>query len=139
MSGRSVSEVTLMVGPDELVVREMYASINRRDMNALRKVFARDAIWHGAGQEVRGADRIAQLVQTLIDASARTLHIDLHDVVANDEHVVALQTTRAQRGERHLVDRVVYVFHVRDGRISDAWFHGDPRIQDEFWSTPEVP
>jgi ketosteroid isomerase-like protein len=60
--------------------------------------------------------------------------IELHDVLANDEHAVALQVTQAERGGRMLSDRVVYVFHLRNGKIAEAWFNGDPRVQDDFWA-----
>ncbi len=44
-----------------------------------------------------------------------------------------LQTTTAQLGDNHLSDRVVYVFHIDDRKIIDAWFSGDPRVQEEFY------
>lgn len=74
------------------------------------------------------------MVHQLIEASEGTLQIHLHDVLANDEHTVALQVTTAQRARRSLRDNVVYVYHLRDGRIVEAWFTGDPRVQDEFWA-----
>jgi uncharacterized protein len=120
--------------PDEHVVRRMYAAINQRDVDALVATFAPDAVWHGAGARVEGAESITAMVQQLIEASEGTLQIELHDVLANDEHTVALQVTTAQRAGRSLRDSVVYVYHLRDGRIVDAWFSGDPRVQDEFWA-----
>jgi ketosteroid isomerase-like protein len=62
-----------------------------------------------------------------------TLRWELHDVLANDDHTVALHITRAERKGRSLADRVVYVFHVRDGQIREAWFSGDPRVQADFY------
>lgn len=124
-----------MSHPSEAVVRRMYAAINDRDMDTLVAQFADDAVWHGGEAQIRGKEAIAQLVGELIEASEGTLHIDLHDVVANDEHVVALQSTTAERAGRRLADRVVYVFHVANGKIAEAWFSGDPRVQDEFWSS----
>ena len=123
-----------MAHPDEGVVREMYEAINRRDMDGVAAAFAEDAVWHGGGSSVSGSREIADLVSQLVEASGDTLRIELHDVVGNDEHVVALQVTTAERGGRRLVDRVVYVFHVAEGKINAAWFNGDPRVQDEFWS-----
>ena len=123
-----------MPHPGESVVRGMYEAINRRDMEAVAAAFAEDAVWHGSGAEIRGAQEISGLVSQLIEASGDTLRIDLHDITSSDKHVVALQTTHAERDGRSLEDRVVYVFHVTDGRITEAWFNGDPRTQDEFWS-----
>jgi uncharacterized protein len=123
-----------MAHPNEHVVRRMYAAINERDMGGLLAAFAPDAVWHGAGVRVEGAESIAAMVGALVDASEGTLEVQLHDVVANDEHTVALQVTTAQRKGRSLRDAVVYVYHLRDGVIVDAWFTGDPGVQDAFWT-----
>jgi ketosteroid isomerase-like protein len=123
-----------MPHPNEEVVRRAYAAINRRDIDAFVAAFAENAVWHGSGQSIVGSKPIGALVGQLIDASGGSLQIDLHDVLANDEHVVVLQTTRAERQGRRLEDNVVYVFHVVEGKIAEAWFSGDPRVQDEFWS-----
>jgi uncharacterized protein len=133
--GRAVPDHKAMPHPHEEVVRKAYAAINRRDMDAFVAEFAEDAVWHGGGQSIEGREAIGALVGQLIDAANGTLQISLHDVLANDQHVVALQTTRAERQGRRLEDRVVYVFHVAGGRIAEAWFNGDPRVQDEFWSS----
>ena len=123
-----------MPHPGESVVRGMYEAINRRDMAAVAAAFAEDAVWHGSGSEITGGQAIAGLVSQLIQASGDTLHVELHDITSSDEHVVALQITRAERNGRSLEDSVAYVFHVTGGKITEAWFTGDPRIQDEFWS-----
>ena len=117
----------------EQVIRRAYAALNRGDLGAFSAEFAPDAVWHGAGASITGAEAIGRLVGQLRELSGGTLQVELHDVLANDEHAVALQITRAERGGRSLADRVVYVFHVRDGKIAEAFFTGDPRVQDEFW------
>jgi uncharacterized protein (TIGR02246 family) len=123
-----------MPHPSESVIRRMYEAINRGDQGAFAKEFASDAIWHGGETRVTGRDAIAEIVDQLRKASGGTLRIDLHDVLANDDHAVALQITHAQRDGRSLADRVVYVFHLREGKIVEAWFSGDPRVQDAFWA-----
>jgi hypothetical protein len=122
-----------MPHPNDQVIRRAYAAINRGDLAAFSAQFTEDAIWHGSEAQIIGAEAIADLVAKLREASGGTLRIELHDVLANDDHAVALQTTRAERNGRSLVDRVVYVFHLRDDKIAEAWFNGDPRVQDDFW------
>ena len=112
----------------------MYGAINAGDVDAFVAEFTSDAIWHGGGADITGPQALGTLIEQLREASAGTLQVELHDVLANDDHAVALQITRAEREGRSLADRVIYVFHLRDGRISEAWFNGDPRVQDEFWS-----
>ena len=122
-----------MPHPNEQTIRRAYAAINRGDLPAFSVEFTEDAIWHGSEAQVTGGGAIAELVGQLREASGGTLRIELHDVLANDDHAVALQITRAEREGRSLVDRVVYVFHLRDGKIAEAWFNADPRVQDDFW------
>lgn len=123
-----------MLPPDIEVVRRMYAAINNRDLDAVAKAFGPNAVWHGAGTEIHGNEAIAGMVGEMVEASGDTLHIELHDMLVSNEHVVALQITRAERADRRLEDRVVYVFHVEDRWISEAWFNGDPSVQDAFWT-----
>jgi ketosteroid isomerase-like protein len=120
--------------PNEEVVRRAYAAINRGDIDGFVTEFAENAVWHGSGRTIEGREGIGALVAQLVDASGGSLRIDLHDVLANDKHAVVLQTTTAEREGRRLEDNVVYVFHVADGKIMEAWFNGDPRVQDEFWA-----
>jgi ketosteroid isomerase-like protein len=123
-----------MPHPNEETVRRAYAAINARDVQGFMDEFTQDAVWHGSGTEIRGREALGGLVGGLVEASEGTLHIELHDVLANDEHVAVLQITRAERKGRRLADRVIYVFHLDRGKITEAWFNGDPRVQDEFWA-----
>lgn len=123
-----------MAHPNELVVRRAYEALDRDDMAGFIATFAPDAVLHGGeGVEVAGAERIARMIWQLREMTNGTLRWELHDVLANDDHAVALHTTRAERNGRSLADRVVYVFHVRDGHIREAWFSGDPRVQADFY------
>ena len=123
-----------MTHRDEEVVRRAYEALNRGEVEIFAEHFAEDAVWHGSGAQVQGREAIAGMVDQLVRATEGTLHVELHDVLASKDHVVVLQTTRAERTGRSLADRVVYVFHLRDGKIAEAWFQGDPRVQDEFWA-----
>lgn len=88
---------------------------------------------HGAEGDVSGRESIRAVIETLLTLSKGTLRIDVHDILANEDHTVVLQTTTARIGERRLEDRVVYVFHIADRMIRDAYFTGDPRVQAEFY------
>jgi ketosteroid isomerase-like protein len=64
-----------------------------------------------------------------------TLRLELHDVLANDEHAIALYTTRAERKGRRLEDNEVNTFHMRDGKVTEVWTQAtDLYANDEFWS-----
>jgi hypothetical protein len=68
-------------------------------------------------------------------ASGGTIRIDLHDVIGNNGHVVALTTVRAEREGRTLQDNTVQVFHIRDGTATEVWTHpAGLCATGEFWS-----
>jgi ketosteroid isomerase-like protein len=61
------------------------------------------------------------------------LEIRVHDVLANDDHVVLLSDRRARRDDRSVDMRAASIYHVRDGRIAEAWLmEWDPYAIDEF-------
>jgi ketosteroid isomerase-like protein len=89
----------------------------------------RSAAWLAhVGQAVRRDGRLAELTGTLRG--------EIHDVLASDDHVVVLQTTRGERdGHGSLEDREAIVLHVRDGTIVEVWEHpGDVYAMDAFFS-----
>lgn len=130
-----------MVHPNENLIRDAFAAYARGDIEALRRDFlAEDVRWHFPGQSPlaghhEGADRVVALFGRLGELSSGTHRLELHDVIANDEHVVALHATRAERAGRRLQINAAQVFHVRDGKVTEAWtLHDDPDAVDEFWS-----
>ena len=59
----------------------------------------------------------------------------LHDVVANDEHVIALIDATGKRGDRTLDYRVAEIYHMRNGKVTHRWaFSDDTAAVAEFFS-----
>jgi hypothetical protein len=50
---------------------------------------------------------------------------ETHDVIANDDHTIALLTAHAIRGGETLDYKVAEIYHVRDGKISGRWAFSD--------------
>jgi uncharacterized protein len=126
---------------NEDLVREGYAAFARGDIEALgSRFFAGGIRWHFPGRSPFGGDYegVAEVLGWLgrtFEASGGTISIELHDVIGNDEHVVALTTVRAQREGRSIQDHTAQVFHVRDGKVTEVWTHpGDLYATDAFWS-----
>jgi ketosteroid isomerase-like protein len=127
--------------PNEDLVREGFAAFGRGDMDALRKqIFAEDIRYHVPGRsplagDYEGIEQVLQLFARLFELSGGTFSAELHDVLANDEHAVALTTVRAERAGKQLTDNQVLTFHIRDGKASEAWVQAtDQYAGDEFWS-----
>jgi uncharacterized protein len=122
------------------IVREGYAAFSRGDLEGLRKeFFAPDLIWHYAGKSqlaghYHGVDEVVNWLVRSFELSDGTLAVELHDVVGNDEHVVALVTVRATRQGKQLFDQGVHVFHLSEGRATQVWLlPGDLYTNDAFW------
>jgi hypothetical protein len=52
--------------------------------------------------------------------------LDIHDILANDEHVVVLANQTATRHGESYLGPVVHVHHMdADGRTTESWFLAD--------------
>lgn len=126
--------------PNEDIVRRGYAAFAAGDRDALRELLAPDVTWHvpGAGSlagTYKGADDVLGMFARLAERTDGTYRADLHDVAGNDEHVFSAHVASGRRGKKALRAAGVVVFHVRDGRVSEAWeASGDQHMVDDFWS-----
>jgi uncharacterized protein len=131
-----------MTHPNEDLLREAFAAFQRGDLAALQsKYFAEDIRYHVPGRsqisgDYEGIDEVFGFFGRLFELSGGTLRLEVHDVLANDEHGVALYTVRAEREGRELVDNEVLIAHpTPDGKAAEVWTQSaDQYAYDEFWS-----
>ena len=129
-----------MAHPNETLLRNGYEAFEKGDLDTLRGIFADDIVWHSPGNgplagDYRGIDHVFGLFAKVAELSGGTLRNDVHDVLANDEHAVALVTVRGEREGKTLEDLQSHVFHVSDGRVTEVWLEAfDLYANDEFWS-----
>ncbi len=129
-----------MAHPNEETVREGFAAFSAGDMDTLRRIIAPDAIWHVPGRSpisgsYKGIEEVLGFFGRTVALSEGTFAVDVHDIVGNDEHVFAAYAVSGKRAGKSLRDNAVLVFHVRDGRMTEAWATtGDQYGTDEFWS-----
>lgn len=129
-----------MAHPNEDLVRRGYAAFAVADVATLKELFAENIVWHVGGRspitgDYKGAAEVLGFFARLAGLAGGTFRTDVHDVLANDEHVVALVTLNAQRDGRTLNDSGAQVFHVAGGKVTEVWFHpGDQTASDKFWS-----
>jgi uncharacterized protein len=130
-----------MAHPNEDLARRGYAAFAAGDMATLDDLFADDIVWHVGGRgplsgDYEGKEAVIAYFGRLAQETGGNFRIELHDMLANDEHVVALTSASAERQGRSLDNaRGVQVFHIRDGKVTESWFHsGDQYADDEFFS-----
>jgi hypothetical protein len=125
--------------PNAALARRALDGVDRGDSSAMVALLADDIVWREMGRDepIRGKDAVlARLAELGGVADVRT---KLHDVVANDEHGVALVTARATRGGRTLTYRVAEIVHFRDGKVTERWAFSDDteRIVRFFADSPD--
>ena len=126
--------------PNVELTRRGYEAFAKGDLVALSELFADDVTWHVAGVgplsgTYRGRDEVFGFFGRLAEETAGTFRLDVHDVLANDEHSVALCTLSASRRGKSVEVPVANVTHVRDGKVTEFWgATADPQASIDFWS-----
>ena len=120
--------------PNAKLVREGLEAFNRGDLQAFANLIADDVVWHQIGAEtVHGKEAMARA--TPGGEVDWQITADVHDVVANDEHAIALVDAHATRGDGRTLDyRTAEITHIRDGKLTERWAFSDDtqRIIDFF-------
>jgi ketosteroid isomerase-like protein len=112
--------------PNVARIRDGYAAFANGDFAVLNDLFAEDLQWHEGGRnqlagEYRGRDAVYGLFGKLIEITEGAFHLDLHAVVADDDHGVALITLMASRGGQRINVNGVHIMHLRDGQVTEFW------------------
>jgi uncharacterized protein len=131
---------------DAALIRRAYRAIAKQDLYLLRTLFTDDAVWRVPGESVvagthEGPEAIAEMFGKLRDKTDGTVWLDLHDVAASRDHVVALQRVRARRNTRTLEAQQLVVFHVHGGMIREVWgpVSMTQSKDDAFWGMKGKP
>jgi ketosteroid isomerase-like protein len=130
-----------MAHPNEDLVREAFAAFGRGDMDYLQKqIFSDDVRYHQPGRsavagDYEGPGQVIGLFARIFELTGGTFSVELHDVLANDEHAVALYTARGEReGKQQLSDNNVLTAHIRDGKASELWVQPTDMYTEPFSS-----
>ena len=125
--------------PNAELFRRGYTAFQNGDLDAVRALFAADIKWHtpGGGKfsgTRNGVDDTIGLFLQQFEESGGTFKVELHDIVANDEHAVALATWSAQKDGRSVSSNYTHVAHISGDRMTESWiFDEDPSKADDFW------
>ena len=125
---------------NEAVVRRIFDAFTRRDVFALRGLFAADAVWTVPGDGAmagvyRGPDAIFRFLGRLPKETDGTYRSQLLDVLASDERAAALyRASGARRGRTLDLDQVL-LFRLEAGAVRDVLaLPSDPAAFEEFWA-----
>jgi len=112
--------------PNGALLRGLFQAFAARDLHAMEECFDDEVTWHAPGTnrfsgQFRGRTAAMQRLAQMREAGIST-GFDVHDVVANDEHAVALVHLHLEVADGRRYDQPqVQVAHIRDGRIVEFW------------------
>ncbi len=123
--------------PNETLIRNLYgAFVDGQYASRLTEVFSEDVVWHLPGRHPAAGDhRGRDAVFAAMRHFDGSVQLELHDVLANDAHAVALLRAIGTRKGRQYNALETDVFHITDGKVTEFWsFSEDQRLTDEYWS-----
>ena len=121
--------------PNATQYRAAFAAFASGDVDAFRSTLTDDVVWHTIGGDtMKGADAVATSMSGL---AGFDFDISLHDVVANDDHVIGLVNIRVTAGDKEISYQTAEILHVDgDGKISERWaFSNDGQAITDFFAS----
>jgi len=126
----------IKLSPHERIARAqaLYAALNAGDLDTASEYLSDDLVFHSpVFPQPVGKDALRAATQRIVDATDEYT-LDIHDILANDEHIVAVFTVRGRRGERVLNEPGVHVIHMDDaGKVAELWAVTNPKPHLALW------
>jgi ketosteroid isomerase-like protein len=122
--------------PNAAILRNALDAFNRGEIQQFADIVADDVEWHQIGEPevLHGKQALAASMpgEGQVDWE---ITADVHDVVANDEHTIALVNATARRGGETFKYRTAEIVHFRDGKITERWaFSNDTAAIAKFFA-----
>ena len=120
--------------PNASLYRQMMQRFEAGDTGALEEAVADDVVWWqiGSSEPVRGKTALLRSMQGMEGVD---FNVDVHDVLATDDHVVGLVTATVRVGDAEFSYRTAEITHVVDGKVAERWaFSDDTQAIVDFFS-----
>lgn len=110
--------------PIAATYRKAYEDFTGGDAAGFVGMLAEDVVWHQIGAEtLHGAKAVEASMSGMAEAE---FDLDLHDVLANDDHLLALVTAKVSIGNESIEYRTVEIAHFDEaGRVTERWAFSD--------------
>jgi len=127
--------------PNATLVRSTFEAFRNADVATIQSMLPAHAVWHfpGRGGQLagthRGRDAIFAFLVNVQALTDHTFHLDLHDVIANDRHAIALFTGHGTRNGKTLENPTCLRMRIENSQIVEMWeFVWDLYHVDDFWA-----
>ena|SRR5437660_568407 len=125
---------------NEELLRRGYEAFSKGDLDTVLGIFDENIVWHVPGRsplagDYKGHAEVTAFFGKIFELSGGSFKLELHDVLANDEHAVVLSRQTGERAGKRLDQNSVDVWHIKNGKATEFWgLTVDPYLEDEFWS-----
>ena len=96
-----------------------------KDWGSARGYFAEDMVAHvGGNNQTSGTYEGAEAFMGYLSFATSLLdsiEIEPHDLLASEDHAVALSTITSSRGDKTLRSNRVVVYHLEEDKITELW------------------
>ena len=121
-------------------IRKAYEDFARGNIPAVFAAFDAAITWHVPGHsplsgDFKGHDQIGDFFQRTMGLAGGAFSIDVHNILADGDLVVALVTVNARREGISESFPEVHVWRMKNGKaIEFREYQGDEQREDRFWS-----
>jgi uncharacterized protein len=136
----SMREVTVDPTLNINHIHQEYQAFCDGDFEAMGGLLADEVVWHVGGRGAASGDKqgraeVIAFLRSVAAATDTNFRIQVHDVLANTQHIVVLCHVTATRDSLTYRADEVHAFHVDEaGLIHEAWgFTAEPGGQGAFW------
>jgi steroid delta-isomerase-like uncharacterized protein len=119
----------------EVVRRFIDGWVNGGDPDVIDQTWSEDMSWHGGSLGTyQGRDAFKQFTETNAAGAFTDMHLEIHELIAHDDKVVARFTNSGTNvgpflnnppTGKHAEWLGIGIYTLRDGRITEGWFAED--------------
>ncbi len=122
---------------DASIVRRLYEARAAGDLASAAEVIGPNVVWHEPYDylgTINGRAAVIAAIEHSMAETGGTFTLKVTDLLASDDHVVALVDFSAERHGGRMSGREIGVFKVEGGQIQEVWFYTaeDPAAVSDF-------
>jgi len=112
--------------PNVDVIRRSYQAFVDGDLETLRNPWRADINFHvngvgGLDGDYHGPDEVVGVFGKLVEETGGTFRLDVHAVLADDEHTATLLTQHGERNGQSQSSHVAHITYMHDGKTREFW------------------
>jgi ketosteroid isomerase-like protein len=129
-----------MIAANAAIIHQVYDDFAKGDIAAVIEAFDPAITWHVPGHsplsgDYRGHDEVLGFFKYTLALSGGIFAIEIQQLLAEANVVVALVTVKAERNGRAVAFPEVHVWRLAKGKVTEfREFQGDEQTEDRFWS-----